>query len=711
MSRILDADEINLNVIRILSGTADPTAGGGVARAIGSIYSRGQAGAVALYNKTTAANTGWDKLVQSFAWKSIKDYGVVGDGVTDDTAAIQQALNDVNAAGGGVVYIPFGTYAYTQLSMAGMVGVQVLGSGPGSVLKWVFNAGAAAGSGLSITAGASRCRVTGVRFDGSGLTNPGAVGTNHLVAVGTGAGGTVLETFIDGCWFTGMVANSGDGIHVLGAAGNLVSRLWIHDNEFDGCSRFGVGCEQGWQFGWILNNYFTNCTTEIGFVSTANVNTDSIQIAENHIVHTGTTRHAIRLEGDATGLITRLIVRQNIVNGGYITTSNVQYTNIGANTVLSGAYANTDAVLRIFGTYLDSLCFANIIDRDPGASAGPCITVESSGAAVPARFGISRNVLINEVSTSQMIKIVDAVNFRVGGNTCRASNAGATTQFAIDVQAVTVALNNALLVDNQVTAAAGTFKAAFRLLANGANVTAASIVANQGNQIDSGAQFEVGGGGGNFTGNVILLGGNNFNAGTSNYVNVGGAGVVPRVGFNAGSTAGAQLFEGTGSPETVVTARAGSMYLNDSGGAGTSVYYKETGTGNVGWLGIGGSMVVFGTNDTTTAATAVFLGPGFITTATATEVKINLTRAATIRSLRVQVATAGTGAQTVTYTVRKNGADTALLTTISNTATGAATDLADSFTVVAGDLLSISVVKAAGVAAGQAGVTAVVEMI
>lgn len=43
------------------------------------------------------------------------------------------------------------------------------------------------------------------------------------------------------------------------------------------------------------------------------------------------------------------------------------------------------------------------------------------------------------------------------------------------------------------------------------------------------------------------------------------------------------VLEGFGSPEGAVTAPPGKLYLNKNGGVGTTLWVKETGTGNTGW--------------------------------------------------------------------------------------------------------------------------------
>lgn len=60
---------------------------------------------------------------------------------------------------------------------------------------------------------------------------------------------------------------------------------------------------------------------------------------------------------------------------------------------------------------------------------------------------------------------------------------------------------------------------------------------------------------------------------------------VPVSQLVGGSTALTHITQGSGSPETVVTASVGALYLRTDGGAITTLYVKESGTNtNTGWV-------------------------------------------------------------------------------------------------------------------------------
>lgn len=44
------------------------------------------------------------------------------------------------------------------------------------------------------------------------------------------------------------------------------------------------------------------------------------------------------------------------------------------------------------------------------------------------------------------------------------------------------------------------------------------------------------------------------------------------------------VLSGTGSPEGVVTAPIGKLYLRQDGGANTTLYVKESGVSSTGWI-------------------------------------------------------------------------------------------------------------------------------
>lgn len=73
----------------------------------------------------------------------------VGDGITDDTAAIQAALDYVGTVGGGTVYLPPGTYLISaQLALASKNSVRLAGAGPGVT---TIKASGGTQNGLSFT--------------------------------------------------------------------------------------------------------------------------------------------------------------------------------------------------------------------------------------------------------------------------------------------------------------------------------------------------------------------------------------------------------------------------------------------------------------------------------------------------------------------------------------------------------------------------------
>jgi hypothetical protein len=75
-----------------------------------------------------------------------------------------------------------------------------------------------------------------------------------------------------------------------------------------------------------------------------------------------------------------------------------------------------------------------------------------------------------------------------------------------------------------------------------------------------------------------------FRAGGQDSLTVLSSGVVQFNGANGVVLISVKLLSGSGSPESVWTAPVGSLFLRTDGGANTTLYIKESGSGNTGWV-------------------------------------------------------------------------------------------------------------------------------
>lgn len=56
-----------------------------------------------------------EAIIIPFVYVNVKSYGAVGDGIVDDTTAIQLAIDTIANTGGGVILFPYGTYNVTSI--------------------------------------------------------------------------------------------------------------------------------------------------------------------------------------------------------------------------------------------------------------------------------------------------------------------------------------------------------------------------------------------------------------------------------------------------------------------------------------------------------------------------------------------------------------------------------------------------------------------
>lgn len=109
---------------------------------------------------------------------NVLDYGAVGDGIANDSAAIQAAIDYVESIGGGLVYFPNGTYKCNIIIKSGVTltsfSTGTYGYLAGGVIKGVILQQASSGFVVDTPpTSVTTCAIVGINFQGIGAGTPG----------------------------------------------------------------------------------------------------------------------------------------------------------------------------------------------------------------------------------------------------------------------------------------------------------------------------------------------------------------------------------------------------------------------------------------------------------------------------------------------------------------------------------------------------------
>jgi len=110
-------------------------------------------------------------------WMNVKEHGAVGDGVADDSAAIQALYDRLSRGEIKTVYFPPGEYRITRTLIIGdnVDGISIVGHGRDTVLAWDGEPGGS----MYWSRGVHRSRTVGLTYDGRGK---GGIGSEHRSA-------------------------------------------------------------------------------------------------------------------------------------------------------------------------------------------------------------------------------------------------------------------------------------------------------------------------------------------------------------------------------------------------------------------------------------------------------------------------------------------------------------------------------------------------
>lgn len=315
---------------------------------------------------------------------NVKDYGAKGDNATDDTAAINAAISAANTAGGGVVYVPQGTYLVGGYVYSGVVGaaaivlrdnVHLVIDGTIKAKNSAYGGGAFYGVIRSLDTGLSNASISGV----------GTVDGNKANQVASNQCSNIYLT----CLFNVVV----DGIYSVNANGmgiQLVPPASLPSPPVGGATTH-TAC--------AVQNCFVNNVTNIGIQVSHGL---YCNISENRI--TTCTNNCIDIYGD-NGTVSPdngiMSINGNTVGGGLV-----------------GVFIETSKRVSVVGNAIDSCTIGVAVNRINGA---PTIISISGNTISTCATGISNTGDTGGVLISNNFVAFTAYGLVLGGTTVAVS--------------------------------------------------------------------------------------------------------------------------------------------------------------------------------------------------------------------------------------------------------------------------------------------------
>ena len=166
----------------------------------------------------------------------VVDYGATGDGTTDDTAAIQAAIDAAATAGGGIVYIPPSSTPYMVTSSLNIAGdnITIEGGGWGSVIKAANSFDNSSGGQVFYTNGYDNLVFREFKIDGN------RANLSDLTAIGINVHQST-NVLID---HVAVVDSSYDGFYI-GYSTTPSENVIIRNCYIDNATRLGIGITSG----------------------------------------------------------------------------------------------------------------------------------------------------------------------------------------------------------------------------------------------------------------------------------------------------------------------------------------------------------------------------------------------------------------------------------------------------------------------------------